>query len=156
MNDMLNGSGLRTVLWVAGCDRKCYKCQNPQTWDECSGIPFTEKEITELANNLSKDYISGITFSGGDPLYINNRETITRLAKWVKSGFPNKTIWLYTGHLWEEVKDLEVIQYLDVLVDGRFIYAERDVTYPWCGSRNQRVIDVPKTLSSGSIVLYQS
>ena len=93
--DMLNGNGLRTVLWVAGCDHHCPFCQNPETHDPCSGILFDHAAYVELMEDLKKDYISGITFSGGDPLYERNRETVTDIAKEIREQLPEKTIWCY-------------------------------------------------------------
>ena len=144
-DDMLNGDGLRVVLWVAGCSHHCKGCQNPITWDPDGGIPFEQ---------LDQSYIEGITFSGGDPLHEKNIREVTELAKEIKKKYPDKTIWLYTGYRWEEVKNLEIIKYLDVMVDGRFDLASRDVTLQWKGSPNQRVIDVPKTLEIGLVVLH--
>ena len=141
-DSMLNGDGLRVVLWVSGCNHHCFNCQNPQTWDENSGIPFDENAEKELFEALDKSYISGITFSGGDPLYPNNRSKVTRLAKRIKTELPNKTIWLYTGYLYKEVKDLEIMQYIDILVDGEFIQELADPKLHWRGSSNQKVIDI--------------
>ena len=152
--DMLNGDGLRVVLWVSGCNHNCYNCQNPQTWNENSGIPFDEEAEKELFEAIDKPYISGITFSGGDPLYPKNRAEVTRLAKKSKDIYPNKTIWLYTGFLYEEVKDIEVMQYVDVLVDGGFLEALKDNTLHWKGSLNQRVIDINKTCELNRIILH--
>lgn len=154
-DDMLNGDGLRTVLWVAGCDHKCVGCQNPMTWKVDSGIPFDESAKKELFDNLYKSYISGITFSGGDPLYFSNRSEVLDLAKEIRNIFgDDKTIWLYTGYLWEEVKDIPGIDVIDVIVDGRFVKELAEINYPWAGSTNQRVIDVKKSLESGTIVLH--
>ncbi|NCC45274.1 MAG: anaerobic ribonucleoside-triphosphate reductase activating protein, partial [Clostridia bacterium] len=97
-DDMLNGDGLRVVLWVAGCSHHCKGCQNPSTWDPNGGIPFEAKDEAEIFSQLDHSYIEGITFSGGDPLYEENREEITRLAKEIKKRYPEKTIWLYTGY----------------------------------------------------------
>ena len=138
--DMLNGNGLRVVLWVSGCSHHCKGCQNPQTWDKNSGIPFDKQAEDELFEALQPDYISGLTFSGGDPLYIANRVEVTKLAKKCKEQYPNKTIWLYTGYKYEEIKHLPIIEYLDVIVDGEFIEELKDNTLHWCGSSNQRVI----------------
>ena len=153
-DDMLNGDGLRTVLWVAGCTHRCQGCHNPITWDIDGGIPFDEAADDELFEKLSADYISGITFSGGDPLHPHNREEVTRLAKKCRELFPEKTIWLYTGFLWEDVCGLEVIPMIDVLVDGRFVKELFDAKLHWKGSSNQRVIDVQETLRLGKIVLF--
>ena len=153
-DDMLNGDGLRTVLWVAGCPHRCEGCHNPITWDIDGGIPFDEAAEQELFEKLSADYISGITFSGGDPLHPQNREEVTRLAKRVRAELPEKTIWLYTGYTWEEISDLEVVALADVLVDGRFEKNLFDAKLHWKGSSNQRVIDVKETLEHGKIVLW--
>mgnify|MGYP001341897807 CR=1 FL=1 len=120
-DDMLNGEGLRVVLWVAGCSHGCKNCQNPITWDPNGGLPFDEAAKAEIFAELEKDYISGITFSGGDPLYMSNREDMTALAKEIKETFPDKKTWLYTGYLWEEISALPIMAYLDVIVDGRFV-----------------------------------
>ncbi len=154
-DDMLNGDGLRTVLWVSGCTRHCKECQNPITWDPQGGIPFDEDAENELFSKLSKDYISGITFSGGDPLHPNNRETILRLAKRVREELPEKTIWLYTGYLFDDIKTLDIIKYLDVIVDGKYVEKLRDITLKWRGSSNQRVIDVTGTRKMNKIVLHE-
>ena len=108
----------------------------------------------ELFEELGKNYISGITFSGGDPLYLGSRLDLLELVKEIKEKFPTKTMWLYTGYLWEEICGLELVSYLDVLVDGEFIYEQLDATLKWKGSANQRVIDVQKTLADGEVVLY--
>ena len=152
--DMLNGDGLRTVLWVAGCDHHCPFCQNPETHDPCSGILFDHAAYVELMEDLKKDYISGITFSGGDPLYERNRETVTDIAKEIREQLPEKTIWCYTGYVYEDIKDLEIMNYIDVLVDGRFVQALKDDKLFWKGSSNQRVIDIPKTRETGKICLH--
>ena len=153
-DDMLNGDGLRVVLWTAGCTHKCEGCHNPITWDVQRGLLFDDHAKTEIFHELEKDYISGITFSGGDPLHPANCQAITDLAKELRSRFPQKTIWLYTGFEWEEICTLEIVHYLDVLVDGRYIEKQRDTKLFWRGSANQRVIDVQKTLSTGMVVLH--
>ena len=152
--DMLNGDGLRTVLWVAGCSHHCPFCQNPETHDPCGGIEFDNEAYKELLEDLEEPYISGLTLSGGDPLYEGNRETVTELAKDIKEKFPKKTIWCYTGFNYEEVANLEIMQYIDVLVDGRFIEALKDNNLCWKGSSNQRVIDIKKTREIGNICLH--
>ena len=152
--DLLNGDGLRTVLWVAGCSHHCPFCQNPETHDPESGILFDNDAYKELVEDLSKPYISGLTLSGGDPLYAGNRETITELTKDIKELFPSKNIWCYTGFLYEEVKNLEIMDYIDVLVDGKYIEALKDVNLWWRGSSNQRVIDMNETRKVNKVCLY--
>lgn len=153
-DDMLNGDGLRVVLWVSGCDHCCKECHNPITWDPNGGLVFDEEAKEELFEELKKDYVSGITFSGGDPLYAGNREEVLKLAKEVHEKFPEKTIWMYTGFVWESIDGLEVMDYVDVLVDGEFVKEEADPQLHWKGSANQRVIDVKATKKSGEVVLH--
>ena len=155
-DDMLNGDGLRVVLWVAGCNHCCPGCQNPETWDVGGGIPFDSEAEDELFNDLRKPYISGITFSGGDPLHPFNRSEVFRLIDKFKKEFPDKTIWLYTGYKWEEINDIKELADIDVLVEGEFIKELNDNTLHWVGSSNQRVIDVKETIDSGNIVLHES
>lgn len=153
-DDMLNGDGLRTVLWVAGCDHHCEGCHNPETWDIDGGIPFDAEAEDELFEKLAPDHISGLTFSGGDPLHPKNRGEVTRLARKFKEKFPDKTIWLYTGYRYEEIMDLEIVALSDVIVDGEFIKAQFDAKLHWKGSANQRVIDVRETARLKKIVLF--
>ena len=154
-DDMLNGDGLRVVLWVAGCNHCCKECHNPITWDPNGGLEFDEAAKQEIFDELEKDYIHGITFSGGDPLHIANAYDVTNLAKEIREKYPNKSIWLYTGSMWEEVKHLKVMQYLDVLVDGEFVIAKKDVHLHWVGSSNQRVIEVQPSLATGEVVFHE-
>ena len=147
-DDMLNGDGLRVVLWVAGCSHCCKDCHNPVTWDPNGGLYFDESAKAELFEELKKDYVSGINFSGGDPLHIANVNDVTELSKEIRETFPEKTIWLYTGSTWEEVRRMEIVRYLDVLVDGEFVFAKKDPLLCWKGSSNQRVIDVQRTLAA--------
>lgn len=153
-DDMLNGDGLRTVLWVSGCAHACKGCHNAVTWDAAGGLPFDAAAEEELFSYLARPYMSGVTFSGGDPLFPANRPETERLAKKAKALFPEKTVWLYTGYLYEQIASLPVLQYVDVLVDGRFEEAEKDAKLKWKGSANQRVIDVAKTRERGEIVLH--
>ena len=152
-DDMLNGDGLRVVLWVAGCNHCCKGCQNPITWDAAGGLLFDEAAKQEIFEQLDKNYISGITFSGGDPLHPANRADVRNLAREIREKYPNKTIWLYTGYTWEEIAQQPIMQYLDVVVEGPFILERRDVKLLWKGSDNQRVVDVKKTLASENIMV---
>lgn len=153
-DDMLNGDGLRVVLWVSGCIHQCPGCQNPVTWDIQDGLFFGETARKELFEALEKKYISGLTLSGGDPLHPENRQEIGWLIREIRNHFPEKTIWLYTGYLWEEVQELTFLPEIDVLVDGKFLQEQKDNTLKWRGSANQRVIDVKKSLASGTVVLH--
>ncbi len=152
--DMLNGDGIRVVLWVSGCEHKCKNCQNPITWDKNDGLPFDKNAEDELFEALSKSFIDGITFSGGDPLAPYNRAEISRLIKKCAKEYPNKTIWLYTGYLYEEIKDIEGIELVDVLCDGEFVENLKDNNLQWVGSSNQRVINIKRTIQKGEIVLH--
>ena len=145
-DDMNNGDGLRVVLWVAGCSHHCKGCHNPITWDPDSGLFFDEDAKQEIFEQLSKPYISGITFSGGDPLHSSNREEVEILIQEIRKKYPDKTIWLYTGDTWENIQHNSIMKYLDVLVDGEFQIEKRDVNLLWKGSSNQRVIDVQASL----------
>ena len=154
-DDMLNGDGLIVVLWVSGCTHQCPECQNPITWDLAGGLPFDEDAENELFDALKPSYVSGITFSGGDPLHPFNQSEITRLAKKFKELEPEKTAWLYTGFSWENIKDLDIMKYIDVLVDGEFVADLKDNNLHWKGSANQRVIDVQKSLEQDEVVLHE-
>jgi anaerobic ribonucleoside-triphosphate reductase activating protein len=144
-----NGVGCRVVLWVSGCNHYCKGCQNPQTWDCNSGKELTNEFKDYLFSLLEKPYINGITFSGGDPLNPNNNFEIRKLSNSIKKAFPDKTQWLYSGYTWNEIYEneelLKTLENIDVLVDGKYIEEERDITLPWRGSRNQKVIDVKAT-----------
>lgn len=151
---MLNGDGLRVVLWVAGCNHGCKGCHNPITWDIHGGIPFDEAAKQEIFAEMEKEHIAGLTFSGGDPLHPENRAEVTALARELRTRYPEKTLWMYTGFTWDEVDDLPVMQYIDVLVDGEFVQALLDTQLHWKGSSNQRVIDVKRTRKIGKFVLW--
>ena len=172
--DVCNGDGLRVILWLSGCSHHCYNCQNPQTWNPDSGIPFDESAKQEIFNELSKDYISGITFSGGDPLHENNLDEVLKLVKEIRISFPEKSIWLYTGYNFDLLNSKyneykytpfaanadewltrwEIISNVNVLVDGEYIDEQRDLTKKWAGSSNQRVIDVQQSLTQNKVLLY--
>ena len=153
-DDQLNGDGLRITLFVSGCSLHCKNCQNPQTWEKDSGILFDESAKQEIFEELKKDYISGITLSGGHPIEPYNIDEITNLCKEIKERFPKKTIWLYSGWYYEKIKDLDIMQYIDVLVDGPYIDEKRNINLKWRGSSNQRVIDIKQTMQKGEIVLH--
>lgn len=153
--DMLNGDGIRVTLFVSGCSLHCPQCQNPQTWDKNSGIPFDQAAKEEIFIELSKPYISGLTITGGHPFEHYNIETIFELCKEIKEKFPNKTIWVYTGFDFGYVSSFgEILDYIDVIIDGRYVDSLRDTSLKWRGSSNQHVIDVRETMQSGQIVLH--
>ena len=219
--DICNGEGLRVVLWLSGCSHKCKGCQNPQTWDANRGVPFDESAKEELFRELDKDYISGLTLSGGDPLFESNLDDVLKLVTEVNKRYnaaqyidtnnhhkhnilninaneirlskPQKSIWLYTGYtistceyfndtiftfnpsyyhlnplnnksvkvdekaflIKQDKKRKEIFKNIDVLVDGKYIDSQRDITLPYRGSLNQRLIDVKQSLQKGKIVLWQ-
>ena len=154
-----NGTGVRTVLWVSGCDIHCRNCHNPQTWDFYSGIPFTEDTMQELLYDLSKPYIKGLTLSGGHPLDPHNAPKVLEIVKRVKMVFPNKDIWIYTGYVWEDIiKDdilKEILKRTDVLVDGAYVDELRDISLPFRGSSNQRIINVQESLNQNKVILWK-
>jgi anaerobic ribonucleoside-triphosphate reductase activating protein len=154
--DLANGKGLGVVLWCQGCSLNCPGCQNKCTHAAAEGKEFTKKEEDLILSELAKPYITRLTLSGGHPLEPYNIEACLELCKHVKSLYPNTQIWCYTGWLWEDVKDLELVKfYVDVLVDGPYVEAMRDITLPWRGSLNQMVIDVKASIKANSIVLYE-
>lgn len=167
--DMNNGDGLRVTLWLSGCSHHCKGCQNVQTWNADSGITFDESAKKELFEELAKDYISGITFSGGDPLHENNIDEVLDLIIEIKKRLPTKTIWLYTGYTWDylffnddNLKEIcndqtrrAIILGCDIVVDGKYIESLRDISLKWCGSSNQRVIDVKRSIEEDKVVLYE-
>ncbi len=160
--DMLNGDGLRVVLWLAGCSHHCQACQNPITWDANDGLIFDDEAKKEVFSELGKSWCSGLTLSGGDPLYVGNRKDVSLLVSEIKSKFPDKNIWCYTGYTWEElmkqVKDDEnlkiILNNVDVLLDGRFVLSLALEKLHYVGSSNQRIIDVRSSLDTGNIDLY--
>lgn len=152
---IMNGDGNRCVIWVSGCNHHCPGCHNPETWDLHSGHLMDNEDLNEIYRALDNPYIRGVTFSGGDPLHPANRKDVEALIIDIKEKYPNKTIWLYTGYEWEDIKDLPLIKYVDVVCVGEFILELLDVNYHWAGSTNQRVIDVKKTLKSGEVQLHK-
>ncbi len=160
--DMLNGEGLRVVLWVSGCSHHCTACQNPITWNPDDGLIVDEEVKKEIFNDLEQDWCSGITLSGGDPLYIGNREEIAKLVSEIKNKYPNKSIWCYTGYTWDELikekkkdKNLDIIlNNIDVLIDGKFVLKLADVKLHYVGSSNQCIIDVKNSLINNKKILY--
>lgn len=149
--DTANGKAIGTVLWVSGCEHHCEGCHNASTWDASSGMEWDEAAESHLMATLEYPYVRRLTFSGGDPLATYNRDTVTEIARKVRQEFPDKKIWVYTGYRFEDVQELPIMNLIDVLVDGRFVKEQKDISLPFCGSRNQRVIDVPKTLETGKV-----
>lgn len=160
-SDLLNGDGLREVLFFSGCMNKCPGCFNPETWDPDmpAAKEWTEQDWENLKSELEKPWITGVTLTGGDPFSIWNRDDILELCKRIKTEIPGKDIWVYTGYLWETIlKDNDsrkkCLEYIDILCEGPYREAERSPKKLWVGSENQRVIDVQKSLETGEIVLH--
>lgn len=164
--DIANGPGVRVTLFVSGCTHHCEGCFNEETWDFQYGKPFTEETIGRILEMLASDYIAGLTLLGGEPLELVNREGLLPLLRAVKEKYPGKNIWCYTGYLFE--KDLlekfcvqwekmgEFLSYLDVVVDGKFIMARKNISLRFRGSDNQRIIDVQESLKQERVVLWDT
>lgn len=154
--DICNGEGLGVVLWCQGCDLRCPGCHNAETHDFTLGKSFTEDTMKLLLSCLDNLYTSRLTLSGGHPLAKQNLADCTSICKRVKSQFPDKKIWVYTGYLFEDIVDYEILKYVDVIVDGPFILDEKNIALAFRGSNNQRVIDVKESLRQGSVALYEN
>ena len=212
-NDIANGIGVRTSLFVSGCRHHCKGCFQPQTWDFDYGKPFTKEEEEKIAASLREDYVAGLTVLGGEPMEAENQEALYPFLKRIRQEFPDKSIWIYTGYLWEELTaeaphaegsesveaqpaegnesvkaqpaegsvqteaqpaegnpqriflehrrychckwTLPLLRLIDILVDGEFHEAEKDLSIRFRGSRNQRLIDVQESLKSGEVVLSE-
>ncbi len=163
--DIANGPGVRVSLFVSGCTHRCKGCFNAVAWDFDYGEPFTRETIDLILHMLAPDYVQGLTLLGGEPFEPQNQPAIVDLLRQVKKTYPQKSVWAFSGYLfdkdiltgrlgpWEITK--EYIGYLDVLVDGPFIEAKKDLSLRFRGSSNQRIIDVPATLKTGQIVLWE-
>ena len=141
-SDINNGEGLRVSLWLSGCDHKCKGCHNPETWNRKNGMPFTNDTYNYLVDKLTAGAKRGLTITGGDPLAHYNYEEVLELIKNLKSDIPDLNIWVYTGYYYDELIDdgkLEIFDYIDVLVDGRFEEELKDSTLEWRGSSNQMI-----------------
>lgn len=161
--DIANGEGVRTSLFVSGCTHHCKNCFNPETWDFRYGKPFTREIEDEILKSLEPDYINGLTLLGGEPFEKANQRALLPFLKRVRESCPQKTIWCYSGYLFDsellgesrarcEVTD-QMLALIDVLVDGEFKEEQKDITLRFKGSANQRIIDVQKSLKEGKIIL---
>lgn len=163
--DIANGPGVRVSLFVSGCTHRCPGCFNEVAWDFQYGEPFTQETIDSILNMLRPDYIRGLTLLGGEPFEPENQPALLELLRQVKQTLPDKSIWAFSGylfdrdilpgHLGDPAITREILSYLDVLVDGPFIMAKKNLSLRFRGSENQRLIDVPKSLSAGEIVLWE-
>lgn len=151
--DISNGPGIRVSLFVSGCRRHCKGCFNEVAQSFEYGTRFGSETLVELLRLLSNPHIKGLSVLGGEPLEPENRDTVLDICKAVRVAFgAKKTIWMWTGYSWEDVKDLPVMEYLDVLVDGPFVEEQKNLCLPYCGSENQRVIDVKMSLRGAELV----
>ncbi len=151
--DISNGPGVRVSIFMQGCTFNCKECFNPETHDFNGGEEFNDSVIQQVLDLCKDDTIKGLSILGGEPLHPNNIEGTTKLAKKFKEQYPEKNVWVWTGFLFDrDLKDKEVLKYIDVLVDGQFVEELKDPRLKYSGSSNQRVIDVPKTLKENKIV----
>lgn len=155
--NFVNGAGLRDVIWCAGCGHHCPGCHNPEAQNPDAGRPWNELDLQVLATDLASPYIKGVTFSGGEATFPANREQATAIMKWIKEHYPDKDIWVWTGYRYEQISGLEMMDYVDVLVDGPFIQALKPGFdhLRYRGSVNQRVIDVRKSKYERRVVLWE-
>lgn len=160
--DIANGPGVRVSLFVSGCTHHCPGCFNEVAWDFNYGQPFTQEIMDRIVQMLRPDYIRGLTLLGGEPFEPENQSAIVQLLRQVKRELPQKSIWAFSGYLFD--RDIlsgrlgdtrEYLSYLDVLVDGPFIEAQKNLSLRFRGSENQRLIDVPASLAAGKVVLWQ-
>lgn len=151
--DISNGPGVRVSIFVQGCTFNCKNCFNPETHDFAGGKEFTDETIARVLQLCENDGVEGLSILGGEPLHAKNIDGVTRLAKAFKQKFPQKTLWVWSGFLFENyVKEKEIVQYIDVLIDGQYVDELHNPTLDWRGSENQRVIDVKKSLKYQKIV----
>ena len=162
--DIADGEGVRVTLFCSGCTNRCEGCFQPETWDFCYGKEYTKETEDQLIQMLTNPNIQGLTLLGGDPFEPSNQRTLITLLRRVKQELPTKDVWAYTGFVYEqdllegqrkytEVTD-EMLSYIDVLVDGPFVIDQKDISLYFRGRTNQRLIDMPKTLKSGNVVIY--
>lgn len=153
--DISNGPGVRVSIFVQGCTFNCKNCFNPETHDFKGGKEFTTEEVEKIISLCSKEYIRGLSILGGEPLHPKNQESVTMLAEYFKYKLPEKDLWLWTGFKYEDLKDLKIMEFLDILVDGQFEEENKDIRLKYCGSSNQRVIDIQKSKKENKIILYK-
>ena len=163
--DIANGPGVRVSLFVSGCTHRCPGCFNEEAWDFDFGQPFTQEVIDRILEDLSPSFVRGLTLLGGEPFDPRNQGAIVELLRQIKEKYPEKSIWAFSGYLFD--RDIlpgklgdpaitrEYLSYLDVLVDGPFVEAKKNLTLRFRGSENQRLIDVPASLKTGTVVLWE-
>lgn len=149
------GPGCAVSLFVSGCENYCKGCFQPETWDFNYGKKFTEQTVEAVIKLAAPNYISHLAIFGGEPLHPRNREEVIKLTRKFKEVYPNKTVWLWTGFLFEDIKDLLPGSGIDIIVDGQFVEELKDLRLKYRGSSNQRVINVPASLVSNNIIMYE-
>lgn len=155
-NDVANGIGVCVSFWVQGCPHRCEGCHNPETWDRNEGKDYTPEVLQEIVDSIdSNGIIRNLSISGGDPMAIYNREMVYEVVRTCKEKFSNIKVFLWTGYLIEDIANCslvnEILEYVDVLVDGKFELEKKDLSLTFCGSTNQRVIDINKSRTTGSL-----
>lgn len=162
--DIANGPGVRVSLFVSGCTHRCKGCFNAAAWDFEYGMPFTEQTVQTILDMLRPHYIKGLTLLGGEPFEPQNQEPIVQLLRQIKSEMPSKSIWAFSGYLFEKITSgtlgdwqitKEYLSYLDVLVDGPFVEEKKNLNLRFRGSENQRLIDIPASLQAGTVILWE-
>ena len=162
--DIANGIGVRVTLFVSGCTNHCPGCFQPETWSFTYGEPFTEETEKSILAMLAPEYINGLTLLGGDPFEPDNQRALTPFLQRVKESYPKKTIWAFSGFLYEDMRtpghhaNCEVteamLSFIDVLVDGPFVEEKKDIALRFRGSSNQRLIDMNRTRETGRLTLW--
>lgn len=154
--DISNGPGVRISIFMQGCTFNCKNCFNPETHDFNGGIEFTDETISKLLSLAENDYIKGLSVLGGEPLHPVNIDGTLKLVKDFKKKYPNKNVWVWSGFLFEDIfkRNKEIFDYIDVLVDGQYDDSLHNPTLKWCGSSNQRVIDIKKTLKNNNKIIF--
>ena len=153
--DIADGPGVRVSIFLQGCEFHCKNCFNAETWNFDKGEEFTDKTLEKLLNLCSEDYIEGLSILGGEPLHPRNIDGTIKIAKAFRERYPKKTLWVWSGYLFENVVNKDIFNYIDVLVDGQYVDELHDFRLKWRGSSNQRVIDIKKTLKTNEIVLLE-
>ncbi|MBQ3066590.1 MAG: anaerobic ribonucleoside-triphosphate reductase activating protein [Clostridia bacterium] len=163
-NDIANGVGVRVSLFVSGCRHHCKNCFNQEAWSFSFGQPFTEQTIANIVEWLAPSYVDGLSLLGGEPFEPENQQALVELVQTVRKTYPHKSIWCYTGFVFEDIlagkvgnkqTALQLLSNVDVLVDGKFVEEQKDLSLMFRGSANQRILDVAKSLQSGTAVWMQ-
>ena len=160
-HDIANGPGVRVSLFVSGCTHRCPGCFNEEAWDFDYGKPFDQSVIDHILDLVKPGFIKGITYLGGEPMDPRNQAGLLELTRQIRAAYPEKSVWCFTGYVWDKIPVVagvteELIRLCDVIVDGPFVAAKKNLSLKFRGSENQRLIDVRKTLETGSVVLWEN